>query len=185
MTNDRTTASLPMYRGRGHGAVLGHGPCVGEGYGGRPRRPDGVGAAARPGQHCAGHSSLGASRSTFGGPSALPEPVVGGFHGERVYEVGEGAGGLRDSKVRRRINARNMPSSTSGRAAPEEMLISLFEDLIYALDVFSVVPVRFHLAETEDGAITGYVEVVPADEVEVVGPVLRLSWLRPLGVVKG
>jgi archease protein family (MTH1598/TM1083) len=27
---------------------------------------------------------------------------------------------------------------------PEDTLISLFEDVIYALDVFSVVPVRFH-----------------------------------------
>jgi len=36
---------------------------------------------------------------------------------------------------------------------PEDTLISLFEDVIYALDVFSVVPVRFHLAETEDGGI--------------------------------
>jgi hypothetical protein len=55
------------------------------------------------------------------------------------------------------------------------MLISLFEDAIYALDVFSVVPVRFHLAETEDGGITGDMEVVPAEEVEVIGPVPRLS----------
>ena len=54
---------------------------------------------------------------------------------------------------------------------PEDTLISLFEDVIYALDVFSVVPVRFHLAETEDGGIAGDMEVVPADEVEVVGPV--------------
>jgi hypothetical protein len=27
-----------MYRGCGQGAVRGHGPCVGEGYGGRPGR---------------------------------------------------------------------------------------------------------------------------------------------------
>ncbi len=54
---------------------------------------------------------------------------------------------------------------------PEDSLISLLEDVIYVLDVFSVVPVRFHLAETEGGGIAGDMEVVPADEVEVVGPV--------------
>ena len=30
---------------------------------------------------------------------------------------------------------------------------------------------RFHLAETEGGGIAGDMEVVPADKVEVVGPV--------------
>ena len=49
--------------------------------------------------------------------------------------------------------------------------MSLFEEVIYALDVFSVVPVRFHLAETEDGGIAGDMEVVPADQVGLVGPV--------------
>jgi len=54
---------------------------------------------------------------------------------------------------------------------PEDELVSLLEDVIYALDVFSVVPVRFHLAETEGDGIVGDMEVVPADAVEVVGPV--------------
>jgi hypothetical protein len=32
-----------------------------------------------------------------------------------------------------------------------------------------------NVAETEDGGITGDMEVVPAEEVEVIGPVPRLS----------
>jgi len=55
--------------------------------------------------------------------------------------------------------------------APEDVLVSLLEDVIYALDVFSVVPVRFHLAKTESGGLAGDMEVVPADQVEVIGPV--------------
>jgi SHS2 domain-containing protein len=54
---------------------------------------------------------------------------------------------------------------------PEDVLVSLFEDLLYVVDVFSVVPVRFHLTDTEGGGIAGDMEVVPADQVEVVGPV--------------
>jgi len=54
---------------------------------------------------------------------------------------------------------------------PQDVLVSLFEDLLYVVDVFSVVPVRFHLGETEGGGIAGDMEVVPSDEVDVVGPV--------------
>ncbi|HUI03434.1 MAG TPA: archease [Acidimicrobiales bacterium] len=54
---------------------------------------------------------------------------------------------------------------------PEDVLVSLLEDLLYVVDVFSVVPLRFHLSETEGGGIAGDMEVVPADQVEVVGPV--------------
>ncbi len=74
-----------------------------------------------------------------------------------------------------------LPSSNGGRAAPEGMLISLFEGVIYALDLFSVVPVWSRLAETEDGGITGDMDIVPAEVVEVIGPVPRLSTrLRPV-----
>jgi protein archease len=70
---------------------------------------------------------------------------------------------------------------------PEDTLVSLFEDVIYALDVFSVVPVRFHLAETEGGGIAGDMEVVPADDVEVVGPVPKAVSYHELSMapVKG
>lgn len=52
----------------------------------------------------------------------------------------------------------------------EGALIALFEEVLYALDVFSVVPVRFHLFETEEGGLAGDMEVVSLDHVEVVGP---------------
>lgn len=52
-----------------------------------------------------------------------------------------------------------------------EPLVTLFEDVINAIDVFDVVPIRFHLAETEDGGIAGDMEVVSSDQVELVGPV--------------
>ncbi len=56
-------------------------------------------------------------------------------------------------------------------AGPADQLVSLLEDLIYVMDVFSVVPVGFRLVDTEDGGITGEMDVVPVDEVEEVGPV--------------
>jgi len=53
----------------------------------------------------------------------------------------------------------------------EDALVSLLEDVIYGIDVFAVVPVRFHLAETENGGLAGDMEVVAADAVELTGPV--------------
>lgn len=53
----------------------------------------------------------------------------------------------------------------------EDVLVGLLEDVILALDVFSVVPVRIHLEETEDGGIAGDMEVVPVTEVHPTGPV--------------
>lgn len=58
----------------------------------------------------------------------------------------------------------------AGAGAPEDDLVSLLEDVIYALEVFSVVPVRFHLAETESGGLAGDMEVVGVDQVEIIGP---------------
>jgi len=65
---------------------------------------------------------------------------------------------------------------------PQDALVSLLEDVIYALDVFSVVPVRFHLAETEVGGITGDMEVVPDTEVRLVGPVPTAVAYRELSM---
>jgi len=72
-----------------------------------------------------------------------------------------------------------VPDAATSRLLPlgtdvcgaEDALVSLFEDVIYALDVFSVVPMRFHLTETESGGIAGDMEVVPVDQVVLVGPV--------------
>jgi protein archease len=58
----------------------------------------------------------------------------------------------------------------AGPGRAEDVLVSLLEDVIYTVDVFSVVPVRFHLSETEDGGVAGDMEVVPVDDAEIVGP---------------
>jgi SHS2 domain-containing protein len=58
----------------------------------------------------------------------------------------------------------------AGPGEAEDLLIRLLEDVIYVVDVFSVVPVRFHLAETEDGGVAGDMEVVPLDAARVTGP---------------
>ncbi len=64
---------------------------------------------------------------------------------------------------------RLVPLSVTSTGA-EDALVSLLEDVIFGVDALSVVPVRFHLAETEEGGIAGDMEVVPVDRVEVVGP---------------
>lgn len=51
-----------------------------------------------------------------------------------------------------------------------EVLVTLLEDVIYVTDVLGI-PVRFHLAGAEGGAVCGYMEVVDASDVEQVGPV--------------
>lgn len=58
-----------------------------------------------------------------------------------------------------------------GPGGAGDQLVSLLEDVIYSVEVFSVVPVRFHLGETDQGGIAGDMEVVPADDTIAVGPV--------------
>jgi len=78
--------------------------------------------------------------------------------------------------------SRLMPLATELRGA-EDALVSLFEDVIYALDVFSVVPVRFHLAETESGGVAGDMEVVPVDQAVLVGPVPKAVSYHDLSMI--
>jgi len=60
----------------------------------------------------------------------------------------------------------------SAEAGPSaDALVSLLEEVIYVTEVLGVVPVRFHLADTEDGGVAGDMEVVDARQVELVGPV--------------
>jgi SHS2 domain-containing protein len=59
----------------------------------------------------------------------------------------------------------------TNEASDSQVLVGLLEEVIYVLDVFAVVPVRFDLAETEGGGVAGNIGVVPADQVEAVGPV--------------
>jgi SHS2 domain-containing protein len=63
-----------------------------------------------------------------------------------------------------------LPLAASETGA-EDALVSLLEEVIYVVDALGVVPVRFHLAEAEDGGLTGDMEVVPASQVHLVGPV--------------
>ena len=58
-----------------------------------------------------------------------------------------------------------------GPGAPKDELVALFEQVIFGVNVLSVVPVRFHLGETVGGVIAGDMEVVPADNTVAVGPV--------------
>jgi len=64
----------------------------------------------------------------------------------------------------------------------EDMLVSLLEDVIFAVDVLSVVPVRVHLVETEDGGMAGDLEVVPLDQVSLVEPVPKAVSYHELSV---
>jgi len=65
---------------------------------------------------------------------------------------------------------RTLPLSAEA-ASSADVLVSLLEEVIYVTEVLGVVPVRFHLADTEDGGVAGDMEVVEAAQVELVGPV--------------
>jgi|GEM_PF-3487605 len=52
----------------------------------------------------------------------------------------------------------------------EDALGQLLEEVVDALAVFDVIPIRFHLAETEDGGVAGDMEVVPTRQAERAGP---------------
>ena len=70
-------------------------------------------------------------------------------------------------------------------AAPDaEVLVALFEEVIYLADVLAVVPVKFDLAETEGGGVAGRIEVVPATATEPVGPVPKAVSYHDLQVVQ-
>lgn len=56
---------------------------------------------------------------------------------------------------------------------PEDMLVALLEEVVLALAVFSVVPVRFHLVDTEEGGVAGDMEVVALSSAGLKGDVPR------------
>ena len=68
---------------------------------------------------------------------------------------------------------RTVPVS-AGPGPGSDLLVSLLEEVIYVTDVLGVVPVRFHLAETEDGGVAGDMEVVEAGDAVLVGPVPKV-----------
>ncbi len=62
-----------------------------------------------------------------------------------------------------------LPIGASGED-PQGELLALLEEVIYVVDVFGVVPTRFHLAVADDGAVSGDMEVVPVNRVTLTGP---------------
>jgi SHS2 domain-containing protein len=109
--------------------------------------------------------------------------VVEAWGRDRATCIAEALSGLVESfaDVSDTAAARPLPLAAPPGGA-EEALVSMFEDVIYTVDVFGVVPVRFHLSETEDGGIAGDMEVVPSAQVEVVGPVPKAVSYHDLSV---
>jgi SHS2 domain-containing protein len=116
----------------------------------------------------AGHRHL--SRRADGGR----HHVVKAWGPDRATCIVEALGGLVETFAA-------VPDAAATQALPleaapggaDDALVSLFEDVISTVDVFGLVPVRFHLAEAEDGGVAGDMEVVPADRVEIRGALPR------------
>jgi len=81
-------------------------------------------------------------------------------------------------------NASEVVPIGAGPGAAEDELVALFEQVIFSVDTSSVVPVRFHLGETEGGAIAGRMDVVPADDIVAVGPVPKGVSYHELSMVE-
>lgn len=64
--------------------------------------------------------------------------------------------------------SRTLPLA-AGPGPAEELLASLLEEVVGTIEVFSLVPVRFHLVDAEDGGVSGDMEVVALSEAHVVG----------------
>lgn len=65
---------------------------------------------------------------------------------------------------------RSVPVS-AGPGPDADILVALLEEVIYVTDVLGVVPIRFHVADTEDGGVAGDMEVAEPRQVELVGSV--------------
>jgi SHS2 domain-containing protein len=55
------------------------------------------------------------------------------------------------------------------RNGDEGLLVSLLEEVIYVVDVLEGIPANVVLDETEDGGVTGFMEVAPLEAVETHG----------------
>lgn len=112
--------------------------------------------------------------------------IIEAWGPDRPTCVVEALSGLVDSFAR-------VPDATASRILPlsgdagggEDLLVGLLEEVIFALDVFSVVPVRFHLEETEDGGVAGDMEVVPAADAELIGPIPKAVSYHGLSLGRG
>ncbi len=68
------------------------------------------------------------------------------------------------------VATRVLPIGAGASESPDA-LVGLLEEVIYVVDVFGMVPVRFHLGIADDGAVGGDMEVVPLQRVKLNGPV--------------
>ncbi len=85
------------------------------------------------------------------------------------------------AEVRDPASTEVLPLSASATGA-SDALVSLLEDVIYVVDALGVVPVRFHLADAEDGSVAGDMEVVSASRVDLVGPVPKAVSYHELAI---
>ena len=67
----------------------------------------------------------------------------------------------------------------------EDALVLLLEEVIFNLEVRAEVPIRFHVAATEDGGFVGDMEAVPASQVELVGPLPKAVSYHDLRMTGG
>lgn len=85
----------------------------------------------------------------------------------------------------RRVPSPEVLPLSSSPAAPEDQLVSLLEDVIYTVEVRAVVPIRFALAETPEGSLTGEMEVVPLETVTPAGPAPKAVSYHDLSLTRG
>ena len=112
--------------------------------------------------------------------------VIESFGASPTASIAEALSGLVEefAVLSDQPSARLLPLSET-KGAGEDALVQLLEEVIDALDVFAVVPIRFHLAETEDGGIAGDMEVVPARAAEIIGPKPKGVSHHGLSIVHG
>ena len=97
--------------------------------------------------------------------------IIEAWGAERSSCIVEALMGLVESFARPKRGPRaerSLPLSAPP-SRPEEMLVALVEQVIYALDVFGAVPIGFELEETEEGGVTGTMVVVPVASVDILG----------------
>jgi SHS2 domain-containing protein len=69
------------------------------------------------------------------------------------------------------VTAPSVVPVSAGPAPGRDLLVSVLEEVIFVTDVLGSVPVRFHLADTEDGGVAGDMEIADRRDVVLVGPI--------------
>ncbi len=111
--------------------------------------------------------------------------IIEAWGPDRIACLTEVIYGLLDEFSERsdRPSSRTLPLAV-GPGSDEDVLVSLLEEVIYVLDVFSVLPVRVHLGETEDGGLRGDMDVVPLEEARITGPVPKAVSYNGLSIAQ-